>query len=173
VYSGGGTVTNVITPSAIVCAGSGSAGSSGGGGMVVGSGPLAPSAAGVSGYTPPRPQIDYPDGTGVYLGATTTASTSTKPAAPGASHVSITHNHRLGDHSTDILALQQFLNTHGFTVATTGPGSPGRETNLFGAKTFQALKKFQQAHSLPATGYLGPLTRALINTLSITATTSS
>jgi hypothetical protein len=35
---------------------------SGGGGMIVGSGPLAPSAAGVSGpgYTPPRPQIDYP-----------------------------------------------------------------------------------------------------------------
>jgi peptidoglycan hydrolase-like protein with peptidoglycan-binding domain len=30
-------------------------------------------------------------------------------------------------------------------------------------KTYQALIKFQQSKNLPQTGYLGPLTRALIN----------
>ena len=126
--------------------------------MIVGSGPLAPSAAGVEGHATPVLQNNSPNA----KVAATTTSTRTTPAARGASHVSITHNHHLGDHSSDILALQQFLNSHGFTVATTGAGSPGHETDFFGAKTFQALKKFQQAHGLPATGYLGPLTRALI-----------
>jgi peptidoglycan hydrolase-like protein with peptidoglycan-binding domain len=51
------------------------------------------------------------------------------------------------------------------TVARSGPGSPGNETDFFGAKTFQALKKFQQAHGLPGTGYLGPLTRTVISQL--------
>jgi hypothetical protein len=46
-YAGGGTVTNVITPSATVCTGSGGASppvssGQGGGGLIVGSGPLAP-----------------------------------------------------------------------------------------------------------------------------------
>jgi Putative peptidoglycan binding domain len=159
-YSSAGTVTNVITPSATLCSSSGSfggGGGGGGGGLIVGSGPLAPSAAGVGGTvlhatttsstSPATPQ------------STTIASTSTTPAAPGASHVSITRNHRLGDHGSDVLALQQFLNTHGFVVAQSGldstgsprAGSPGHETNFFGAKTFQALKRFQQAHGLPAT----------------------
>jgi peptidoglycan hydrolase-like protein with peptidoglycan-binding domain len=43
------------------------------------------------------------------------------------------------------------------------PASRGHETDYFGLKTFQALKRFQKAHGLPATGYLGPLTRAAIN----------
>jgi peptidoglycan hydrolase-like protein with peptidoglycan-binding domain len=132
--------------------------------MIVGSGPLAPSAEGVAGYASSSPHIISPHAKVPYLDATTTASTSTTPASPGASHVSITHNHRVGDHSDDIRPLQQFLNTHGFRVASSGPGSPGNETTKFGALTYQALVKFQKAHGLPATGYLGPMTRSLINT---------
>jgi peptidoglycan hydrolase-like protein with peptidoglycan-binding domain len=93
-------------------------------------------------------------------GRSGTASVPT--STPATSHIVLAHNHHLGDHSDDILALQNFLNTHGFTIAPSGPGSPEHETPVFGLKTFQALKKFQQAHDLPATGYLGPLTRALI-----------
>jgi peptidoglycan hydrolase-like protein with peptidoglycan-binding domain len=77
--------------------------------------------------------------------------------------VTISKNHHVGDISPDIKLLQQFLNTHGFIIAASGPGSHGNETSKFGALTYQALKKFQQAHELPATGYLGPLTRALLN----------
>ena len=63
----------------------------------------------------------------------------------------------------DILLIQQFLNTHGYVLTPTGPGSPGQETDIFGPHTYQALIKFQEAHGLPATGFLGPLTRAAIN----------
>jgi peptidoglycan hydrolase-like protein with peptidoglycan-binding domain len=73
--------------------------------------------------------------------------------------------------SSDIKLLQQFLNTHGFQVAPSGPGSPGSETSIFGNKTYQAVIKFQKANNLPATGYLGPLTRAALASVSATSTT--
>jgi tripartite motif-containing protein 71 len=77
--------------------------------------------------------------------------------------ITLTKNHQLYDVSSDIKFLQQFLNTHGFTIAKTGPGSTSNETTFFGSKTYQALIKFQKANGILATGYLGPLTRALIN----------
>ena len=151
-----------------------------GGGMIVGSGPLAPSAQGLPGYVPPRPQIDYSNGTVVYLDATTTVSTSTSTApTTTASSTPITTpqttlsassspfliDRQLWDQGPDILLLQKFLNTHGYVLTLTGPGSPGSQTNFFGVKTYQALIKFQQAKNLPATGFFGPLTRAAINSL--------
>jgi hypothetical protein len=62
----------------------------------------------------------------------------------------------------DVRALQQFLNTHGFIVANTGPGSPGNESTFFGAKTYQALVKFQASVNLPSSGFFGPMTRTYI-----------
>jgi peptidoglycan hydrolase-like protein with peptidoglycan-binding domain len=147
--------------------------------MIIGSGPLAPSAAGLSGYVAPRPQIDYPNGTIVYLGATTTASTSAPTAAttPAASSTpyQFTLNRQMWDEGPDILSLQQFLNTHGFPLVSTGWGSPGNETDTFGLHTYAALVKFQEANNLPATGYFGPLTRAAFElmTASSTDTTST
>jgi hypothetical protein len=131
--------TVTVTPTA-TCTTPSSANTSsggGGGGMIVGSGPLAPSAAGVEGYENPVIQINSPDRKVAYLDATTTASSSTTPATPGASHVSITHNHHLGDHSNDILALQQFLNTHGFTVATTALALPDTRRRPSAPKHFK------------------------------------
>ncbi|HTV31160.1 MAG TPA: Ig-like domain-containing protein [Xanthobacteraceae bacterium] len=82
--------------------------------------------------------------------------TATSTTAPSI----FTRNLSLYATGSDVLALQQFLNTHGFLVATTGAGSPGEETSLFGLATYKALVKFQAANGLPATGYFGPETRA-------------
>jgi len=62
----------------------------------------------------------------------------------------------------DVRALQVYLNTHGYPVATQGPGSPGQETTLFGLLTYQALKRFQAANNLPSTGFFGPMSRGVV-----------
>lgn len=65
----------------------------------------------------------------------------------------------------DVLRLQQVLNKNPDTqVAITGPGSPGEETDYFGAMTFNAVIRFQVLHKIiPTSGYCGPLTRAILN----------
>jgi hypothetical protein len=51
-------------------------------------------------------------------------------------------------------------------VASTGAGSMGNETLRFGPATFAAAKKFQRANGItPVSGYVGPLTRAALNTI--------
>lgn len=94
--------------------------------------------------------------------ATSTVPTTPPSITPPRTGYAFGQNRRLGNSGPDILLLQKFLNTHGFIIVTTGPGSPGNETNYFGLKTFQALKKFQASVGLPATGYFGPMTRAYI-----------
>ncbi|MES2223908.1 MAG: GLUG motif-containing protein [Patescibacteria group bacterium] len=75
-------------------------------------------------------------------------------------------NLTVGTNGDDIKELQKFLNTHGFTVALTGPGSVGNETTMFGAGTKAALIKFQIANNItPAIGFFGPTTRNIISTL--------
>lgn len=66
---------------------------------------------------------------------------------------------------TDVLHLQQFLNTHGFVLTTTELGSPGNETTKFGLLTYKALKAFQTSVNLPDTGYFGPMTRGFIKNI--------
>jgi peptidoglycan hydrolase-like protein with peptidoglycan-binding domain len=85
-------------------------------------------------------------------------------AAPSSSLASavFTRNLELNDSGADVRALQQWLNAHGFIIATTGPGSPGSETSIFGTHTYLALIKLQKSRGLPQTGYLGPLTRAAL-----------
>lgn len=64
----------------------------------------------------------------------------------------------------DVLALQKYLNNNGYAIAKQGPGSPGNETNTFGALTRRALSLFQKDNSIsPAQGYFGPKTRKFIN----------
>ena len=107
--------------------------------------------------------------------STTVTGVTTAPISTGATHPSpfslatsslilnFPKNHQLWDSGDDILALQQFLNAHGFSLVQTGWGSPGKETNTFGPHTYAALVEFQQANNLPATGFFGPLPRAILD----------
>ncbi|HVY67794.1 MAG TPA: fibronectin type III domain-containing protein [Patescibacteria group bacterium] len=70
----------------------------------------------------------------------------------------------------DVKALQQFLNQNGFSVAVSGPGAPGRETDVFGLATKAAVKNFQTSYQgkigLPApTGKFDTATRTFVNNL--------
>lgn len=81
---------------------------------------------------------------------------------------------RQGMIGNDVKALQQFLNSKGFIVSKTGPGSPNKETNYFGPATRSALMKFQQYYkkeildpqNLKApTGIFGEGTRRIVNSI--------
>jgi len=82
-------------------------------------------------------------------------------ASPNAS---FNRNLTIGSVGDDVKALQQFLNSKGFKIAVSGPGSPGSETTRFGLLTKNALAKYQASAGIsPALGYFGPLTRAKVN----------
>ena len=57
-----------------------------------------------------------------------------------------------GMESEDVRALQEYLRSLGFFTFPTSTG-------YFGPMTLQAVQAFQRHHSLPETGYVGPLTR--------------
>lgn len=79
-----------------------------------------------------------------------------------------------GSRGADVRRLQVFLNKHGFAVSTSGPGSRGSETDVFGSNVKKAVNRFQLEYanrilkpnglSRP-TGQVGPSTRAAINEL--------
>lgn len=75
---------------------------------------------------------------------------------------------KVGMTGDDIKILQQFLNANGYVLASAGAGSPGSETRYFGAKTRNALMKFQGKYASDIlaplklknpTGYFGQSTR--------------
>ncbi len=70
---------------------------------------------------------------------------------------------QLGQTGNDVKQLQIFLNSKGYILANTGPGSKGQETTMFGSLTKKALMKFQKDNKIPSTGYFGPLTKQFIN----------
>ena len=71
----------------------------------------------------------------------------------------------MGATGAEVLCLQEGLNDLGFTVAASGPGSPGNETTYFGPETEQALKKFQAAYGITADGYFGTASRVEMTNL--------
>lgn len=88
------------------------------------------------------------------------------------STVELPVNRELGDKGNDILQLQKYLNEKGFLIASSGAGSPGKETSLFGSLTKAALIRYQEARAdqilvphgaVKGSGYLDYYTRAAIH----------
>jgi len=93
-------------------------------------------------------------------------------ATTGTVTAAFARNLELGMTGADVKALQQWLNANGYRVASSGPGSPGNETERYGAATYDAISRFQEAYAneilLPleldnGTGYFGPFTRSQVN----------
>jgi hypothetical protein len=76
-------------------------------------------------------------------------------------------NLRAGSRGSDVKQLQRFLNRQGFVLAASGPGSPGNETEFFGAFTRSALTRFQQARLGTGTGIFEQETRNLVNNIMV------
>lgn len=76
-------------------------------------------------------------------------------------------NLTIGSTGTDVMNLQKVLNMSADTqVAASGVGSAGNESSTFGPLTRSAVIKFQLKHGIsPAVGYVGPITRAKLNTM--------
>ena len=82
----------------------------------------------------------------------------------------LTSNLKLGSTGSQVLALQKLLNSVGFKIAKSGPGSPGQETTNFGSLTKAAVERFQCAQNIVCKGsesstgygYVGVKTRAVL-----------
>ena len=80
------------------------------------------------------------------------------------SSIVLNRNLKTGMSGTDILQLQQFMNAQGFTVTLSGNGAPGKESTYFGPKLKAAVMRYQKTRAIvPASGIVGPLTRASID----------
>jgi len=58
----------------------------------------------------------------------------------------------IGVHDAEVVTLQRLLNRIGYQLTSSGPGSPGQETNYFGSLTKQAIQKFQCDNDIVCTG---------------------
>ena len=140
-----------------VSASYGVGGGGGGGGAYVA--PVIAKAATTTSTIPIIPVPGCPPGFSCRL-----ASSSFVPVISAASSTPPTFlaDLSVGSSGSDVKALQIFLNSSGFAVAATGPGSPGNETTLFGSLTEAAVRAFQTAYGITPTGEIGPITRAFI-----------
>ncbi len=98
---------------------------------------------------------------------TTTTNTTTMTTG-----YTFSRNLTMGSHGVDVMNLQKVLNAvDGTQLATIGAGSPGHETMTFGGLTRASAIRFQQKYGItPAVGYVGPITRAKLNSMSTSVT---
>jgi len=80
--------------------------------------------------------------------------------AGSADALTISRDLTIGSSGSDVKSLQQFLNNNGYPIASTGVGSKGYETMMFGGLTKAALQRYQSANGLTANGIVDAATRA-------------
>jgi hypothetical protein len=95
------------------------------------------------------------------------AKLASSQAAPVAGSYNFAVNLTVGSTGDDVMNLQKVLNGDVETqVAASGVGSMGNETKTFGGLTKAAVIKFQKKYGIsPAVGYVGPITRAKLNSM--------
>ncbi len=125
----------------------------------------------------PTPVIAQPEPVATPSPTPTPSPIQTPAPAPAPSPVSvsgsITMNLGINMSNPQVKILQQILNKVGYTISPTGPGSPGSETNYFGAMTREAVRKFQCAKGIACSGSestngygrVGPMTKAQLNAM--------
>ncbi len=166
--NGGGSMA--ITPTGTVCQPPG--GGSGGGDSPPPPPPPPPSSGGGGGPPPsqPPPPPPPPPPSPLALAPPPPAVTVVLP------RVTFTAPLRAGMRSSFVLDLQKILNFDPVTrIAQSGPGSPGKETIVYGALTREAVIRFQLKHGIITSrsalgaGLVGPNTRRKLNELSAAA----
>ena len=83
---------------------------------------------------------------------------SAASSSSAAATISLAVNLNLGASGNDVIVLQRFLQGKNFLKIPAGV-----KEGYFGTLTKKAVADFQKSAGLPATGYCGPLTRAVIN----------
>ena len=161
-YSGGATVTNVITPSATICINpvSSSGGGGGGGGTITGC--TDPKALNYQRYA-----YGTQLSTCQYAASSTPAiATSTPVATTPSLSISFPRTLYFGLSGTDVSLLQTLLKTWGYYTYP-------EITGYFGNATKAAVAAFQTANGIEPLGGMGPITRAKILALAGGSTSSA
>lgn len=96
---------------------------------------------------------------------------------PSETFAAFTRNLARSSQGPDVKQLQETLNKLGFTVAQSGNGSPGQETEYFGPRTEAAVKSFQAQYgvvnintqAVAGYGMVGPKTRSELDRVSVSS----
>lgn len=120
-----------------------------------------------------------PENVATTIVASSSVATNTTSTQSNA-NTSITVDLSLGREHPQVRTLQKLLNTNGFVLTSDGPGSPGNETERYGALTRDAVRRFQCAQKIicegdeysSGYGFVGARTRAALTPLSSTPMTA-
>jgi DNA-binding beta-propeller fold protein YncE len=129
----------------------------------------------VKNYIVPNQQVVTPTTPAIGQATQPTQTPGQTPTfAPTNTVTSYSRNLSAGARGEDVRNLQKLLNSLGFAIAKTGPGSPGNETNYYGTLTAAAVKRLQEANRemilspfglSSGTGFFGPATRKYLEGL--------
>lgn len=119
-------------------------------------------------------RVSYASSTATSWASASTGSSggTSSGGSSGATHPIFVRDFYLGTRGADVRSLQMYLNQQGYTIAQSGPGSPGNETDLYGPLTANAVRRLQEANYAAilsplgyssGTGIFGPSTRNWVN----------